>query len=43
MCVRMKHLYASAGLHTIGSPLTLNDVFTSTLYPVSSSNRLIRS
>ena len=30
----MKHLYASSGVHTIGSPRTLYDVFTITGHPV---------
>src|SRR5688572_7358031 len=36
--VRMKQRYASDGLHTIGSPRTLNDVLTSTPQPVRRSN-----
>src|SRR5688572_17263378 len=43
MCVRMKHWYASAGVHTIGSPRTLNEVLTITAHPVRDSNSLIRS
>ena len=38
MCVRMKQRYASSGVQTIGSPRTLNDVFTTTGQPVSDSN-----
>ena len=43
MWVRMKHRYASAGVQTIGSPRTLNEVLTTTPQPVSCSNALIRS
>ena len=35
MCVRMKQRYASAGVQTIGSPRTLNDVLTTTAHPVA--------
>src|SRR5207245_6177801 len=38
MLVRMKHRNASSGVHTIGSPRTLNDVFTITGQPVRRSN-----
>ncbi len=38
MWVRMKHRWASCGVQTIGSPRTLNEVFTSTGQPVSRSN-----
>ena len=38
MCVRMKQAYASAGVQTIGSPRTLNDVLTMTPQPVRLSN-----
>ena len=34
----MKHLNASVGEHTIGSPLTLKDVFTKIGQPVFSLN-----
>ena len=34
----MKHLNASVGVHTIGSPRTLNDVFTTNGHPVKSLN-----
>ena len=43
MLVRMKQRYASSGVHTIGSPRTLNDVLTSTGQPVRRSNAVIRS
>src|ERR1035437_205217 len=43
MCVRMKHVCASLGEHTIGSPRTLNEVFTTTGHPVSFSNSRMRS
>ena len=33
MWVRMKHRYASSGVQTIGSPRTLNEVFTSDRTP----------
>src|SRR5205823_7465806 len=36
--VRMKQRYASSGVQTIGSPRTLNDVFTTTGQPVRDSN-----
>src|SRR5690606_1530331 len=36
--VLMKQECASAGVHTMGSPRTLNEVFTSTGHPVSASN-----
>ena len=43
MWVRMKQRYASAGEQTMGSPRTLNDVFTRTGQPVSDSNSRMRS
>src|SRR5205809_5069000 len=43
MWVRMKQRYASAGVQTIGSPRTLNEVFTRTAQPVRRSNSLRRS
>ena len=37
--VPQKHLRASTGDSTIGSPFTLNDVLSTTGTPVSSENR----
>ncbi len=39
----MKQAYASRGLQTIGSPRTLNEVFTSTGHPVRASNATSRA
>ena len=39
--VPIKHLNASSGVHIIGSPLTLNDVFTTTEQSVFSLNLVI--
>lgn len=41
--VSKKHLMASRGLQTIGSPFTLKDVFSTTYSPVRSPNALIRA
>ena len=38
MSVPTKHLTASSGVQTIGSPLMLNDVLMSTGTPLSDSN-----
>jgi hypothetical protein len=38
-----KHSIASRGLHTIGSPRVLKDVFTKTGTPVICLNSLIKS
>ena len=40
--VFMKQRYASSGEQTIGSPRTLNDVFTSTPHPVACYTKPIR-
>ena len=41
MSVPMKQRKASVGVQTIGSPRTLNEVFTRTGQPVSSPKRAI--
>ena len=43
MPVCMKHAYASAGVHTMGSSRRLNDVFTTIGQPVRASNASINA